>query len=89
MKVYLLDAREHASWDEAEAWVVIASTPEEAWSTVLAGGFQMPSVRTYSGHYHVEVEPVRKIELEHVKVEVLGSSDEEAPRVAFDAFLRG
>lgn len=89
MNVYLLDAREHASWDEHEAWIVIAHTPEEAWETVLAGRYEIPVVRTYRKQYHVEVEPRRPITLSEMKVEILGTSTETTPRVAFDAFLRG
>lgn len=88
MNVYLIDAREHASYDEHEAWVVIAETPEAAWSLIRNGEYEMPVVREYDGTYRMPVEPGRTITLRDVKVEVLGTSAD-GPRVAFDAFLRG
>lgn len=92
MNIYLLNAREHASWDESEAWIVVAESPEQAWSVVLEdeNPDTLPSVRRYDEKgYHVEVQPVSKITLSDVQVEMLGTSPEAMPRVAFAAFLRG
>jgi hypothetical protein len=90
MYVYLINAQAHASWDEYEAWSVVAETPEQAWALVLEESSGMlPYARTYDDRgYQVDVQPVRAVELADMTVEVLGTGYG-TPRVAFAALLRG
>lgn len=80
MKVFLLDASKHVDYDQTEAWVVIAATPEDAWEIAVAAQdqYELPSVRHGAN-----------VTLADVRVEELGTSTETAPRLAFKALLRG
>lgn len=90
MNVYLLDAREHADYDQFEAWVVFAQTPEDAWAIAEASQepSELPNVRL--GSENGRRVNGAKITFSDIRVERLGENPSVGePRLVYAAFMRG
>lgn len=88
VRIYLVDATEHADYGQDEAWVVVAHTPLEAWGLIQASSVDLSNYPIYvegyeSGFPRSLVAWRRPATIDDMNVEVLGVPEDPNPRVLF------